>query len=179
MYERKDAMLETAQSVSLTPVLVRDAKGAHLTVLLDGLEVQAVNALAFPYQPSPGDVVLLIAQEDARYVIGVLQAQGDMTLNFPAGVHLRAPRGSVQITSGVSLEMQAPDVQVTAGRWNLLARTLKESATNAYRWVKELASLKAGRQRTMVEGANYERAERRIIKAKKDVRVDGDRIHLG
>jgi hypothetical protein len=172
-------MLQTSQSVNLGPATVVSVEGATIRVLHDGKEVEALNALAFPYQPRRGDVVLLISQDSGCFVIGVLQATGDVNLTFPANVHFHAPKGNVQFTSGTGIEMQAPEVKVTAGAWTVLAKTLTEKVTNAFRWVKDLASLRAGRQRNLVEGASYERAERRVIKAKKDVRVNGNRIHLG
>jgi hypothetical protein len=172
-------MLQTSESVHLGPATVTGTRGPEVEVVCNGREISALNALAFPYQPQRGDVVLLVAQEERSYVIGVLSAQGDMSLNFPGNVHFRAPKGSVQFTSGTGIEMQAPEVKVTARAYTVLAKTLTEKVTSAFRWVKDIASLKAGRQRTHVEGASYERAERRVIKAKKDVRVNGDRIHLG
>lgn len=170
-------MIETMQSNKLGPATVLRTQGARLRVLRDGHEVEALNALAFPYAPGQGDVVLVIGEEPA-YVIGVLQAQGDMKLQFPANVHMHA-RGAFQFSSGESIELQAPEAKVTAGKWEVVARTLSEKVHNAVRWVKDLASLKAGRRKVSVEGANIERAERHLLKAKKEVRVNGERIHLG
>jgi hypothetical protein len=135
--------------------------------------------MAFPYTPKKGDVVLVIGQAEKHYLIGVLQARGDMTMTFPAGANFRAPKGSFNFSSGESIEMYSPEVKVTAGKWTLLARSLTEKVTDAMRWVANLAQLKAGRRRLLVEGKDYERSERKIVKAKKDVRVNGERIHLG
>ncbi|MBK8207961.1 MAG: DUF3540 domain-containing protein [Planctomycetes bacterium] len=172
-----DTMTETMQGTKLGPALVRKVEGAEVTVLREGIESSAQNALAFPYAPQAGDVVLVIGDAPA-YIIGVLHAQGDMSLHFPANVHFHA-RGGFQFSSGERVEMQAPEVKVTAGKYELVARTLSEKVTNAMRWVKDLASLKAGRRKVQVDGANIERAERHILKAKKDVRLNGERIHLG
>jgi hypothetical protein len=48
-------------------------------VLLTFLDRQiwAVMALAYPYQPKEGDLVLTIGQEDDWYVIGVLKGRGE------------------------------------------------------------------------------------------------------
>lgn len=170
-------MIETMQSVKPGPATVLRTQGARLRVLRDGRELEALNALAFPYAPGQGDVVLVIGEEPA-YVIGVLQAQGDMKLQFPANVHMHA-KGAFQFSSGERIELQAPEAKVTAGKWEVVARTLSEKVHNAVRWVKDLASLKAGRRKVSVEGANIERAERHLLKAKKEVRVNGERIHLG
>jgi hypothetical protein len=172
-------MLDMTTTTALGPAIVREVNGASIVALMEGREIEAVNAMAFPYTPKPGDVVLAIGQPDKHYVIGVLQAQGDMTMTFPANVNLRAPKGHFNFSSGEAIEMHAPEVKVTAGKWTLLARTLTENVTDAMRWVANLSQLKAGRKRTLVEGKDYERAERKIVKAKKDVRLNGERIHLG
>lgn len=172
-------MIDTEQATDLGPATVLDVAGAKMTVLMNGLECEALNAMAFPYTPRRNDTLLVIGQGDMRYAIGVLQAQGDMTLTFPAGVNFRAPKGAVNFHSGEAIDMHAPEVRVTAGKWSVVARTLSEKVTDALRWVGNLAQLKAGRRRTLIEGKDYERSERKIMKAKKDVRVNGERIHLG
>lgn len=187
-------MLDMTTTTALGPAIVREVNGATIIALMEGREIEAVNAMAFPYTPTPGDVVLAIGQGSSQserapgqcaalaarhYVIGVLQAQGDMTMTFPASVNMRAPKGSFNFSSGEAIDMHAPEVKVTAGKWTLVARTLTEKVTNAMRWVANLSQLKAGRKRTLVEGKDYERSERKIMKAKKDVRVNGERIHLG
>ena len=172
-------MISATQNTRLAPAIVQSVNGVRLTVLFEGAEVEAVNALAFPYTPHAGDTVLVVGQDEANYVIGVLHARGDMTLAFPGNVRLHAPNGGMVFSAARPIEIQGPEVKVSAGTWTVIAKTLTEKVTSAFRWVKDIASLKAGRQRTHVEGASYERAERRIIKAKKDVRVNGERIHLG
>lgn len=172
-------MLKTDANTRLGPALVTAATGAELELQVEGETVKALNALAMPYMPRVGDIVLAIGQDDGHYVIGVLQTTGDMRLAFPAGVHFHAPRGRVEFTSGEEIELQAPSVRVQSGKLELVARTISEKFVNAFRCVKELSQLRAGRARTMVDGMNYQRAERQAIRARKDVRVDGNQIHLG
>lgn len=170
-------MTLTMMETRLGPAIVRSVSGAQVHLLRDGQEVTAANALAFPYTPCPGDVVLVIG-DDPAFIIGVLESRGDMALRFPANVHFHA-QGAIQFTSRERVELQGPEVKISAGKYELVARLLTERLQNAVRWVKDLASLKAGRRKVQVEGANIERAERHILKAKKDVRLNGERIHLG
>jgi hypothetical protein len=165
------------QDTKLGPGVVQTATATGMTVLLDGIEVAATSAMALPYVPQPGDVVLVIGQHE-HYVIGLIKAQGDCTLRFPANVHVHA-RGGIQLTSGERVEMQAPEVKVAAGKWEVVARTLSEKVHSAMRWVRDLSTLKAGRRRVQVQGVNIERAERHLFTAQKDVRVNGHRIHIG
>ncbi len=172
-------MLKTDETTRLGPAHVTGAEGGRVRALFEGGEIEAVNALAFPWTPRAGDVVLVISQEDAHFIIGVLHTQGDFTFNFPAGVTFRAPRGAMNFHSGESVDLHAPEVRVTAGNLTFLAGKLTEKVTSAFRWVKDLVQLKAGRSRTVIEGTSHERAQRRVIRADKDVRVNGERIHLG
>jgi hypothetical protein len=171
-------MIETLNETRLAPAVVREVRGASVLALADGVEVEAQNALAFPYSPKAHDVVLLISQSERHYIIGVLETRGDAALQFPANLRIHA-KGSVQLSSGEGVELHGPEVKVTAGKWEVVARTLKERVHHATRWVKGLATLRAGRRTVKVEGANVERAESHLLRAKKDVRVNGDKIHLG
>ncbi|MCB9893601.1 MAG: DUF3540 domain-containing protein [Planctomycetes bacterium] len=172
-------MIQTDAATRLGPGTVTSVEEGRAVVQFEGLSVSAINAIAFPWTPAVGDVVLLIAQEDAHYIIGVLQTRGDFTMTFPANVNLRAPKGSINLHSGQEIDMHAGEVKVTGGKITLLARTMTEKFGNAFRWVTDLVQVKSGRSRNLVAGASYERCERRVIKAKKDVRVNGERIHLG
>lgn len=172
-------MIDTQTTTDLGPAIVQRIEGANVTALMNGEEIQLTNAMAFPYTPKPNDVVLAIGQQTGHYIIGVLQTQGDMTMTFPGSATFRAPKGGFNFSSGEAIDMHAPEVKVTAGKWTVVARTLSEKVTDAMRWVANLSQLKAGRKRTLVEGKDYERSERKILKAKKDVRVNGERIHLG
>ncbi|MCC6464561.1 MAG: DUF3540 domain-containing protein [Planctomycetes bacterium] len=169
----------TIAAPRLGPALVLAIEGPRLRVQHEGREAAAVNALAFPYRPAAGDMVLVIAQDEALYVIGVLQGRGDSAFSFPADVSLNAPHGSITLAAGRGIELQAPQVKVTAGRLELLARHAVEKFGQAARWVKELFQLRAGRTHTVVQGDAYERANARHIRAAKDVSVNGERIHLG
>ena len=172
-------MIQTDAATKLGPGVVARLEDGRAIVTFEGEQVSAINAIAFPWTPATGDVVLVIAQEDSHYIIGVLQTRGDFTMTFPANATFRAPKGNIAFHSGNEIEMHASEVKVTGGKITLLAKTMTEKFGNAFRWVSDLVQVKSGRSRTLVDGASYERCERRVIKAKKDVRVNGERIHLG
>src|SRR5919108_5761414 len=103
---KETPMLKVESSTRLGPALVTAAHGGSLELQMEGETVSALNALAMPYMPRVGDIVLAIGQESGHYVIGVLQTQGDMRLCFPAGVQFHAPRGKFEFTSGEEIELQ-------------------------------------------------------------------------
>lgn len=64
-------------------------------------------------------------------------------------------------------------------RMESTVRTLVSRARNVYQKVDELAQLKAGRVRALVQGSYHMKAEHTIMKAEKDYKVNADQIHLG
>ncbi|HXX92276.1 MAG TPA: DUF3540 domain-containing protein [Planctomycetota bacterium] len=174
-------MLEQETAVYLGPATVARTAGRRALVRRpeEFEESWAELALAFPYQPVPGDVVLVAAQMGRSYVIGVLQGRGPSVLAFPGDVTLSAPGGSVHLDAGTAVTMSAPSVEVRADALELEAQTLTERVVSAYRWVKDLLQVRAGRSRAVVEGTHLQSAERTFIRSEKETKVDGEKIYLG
>jgi hypothetical protein len=165
--------------VNLTPATVIETQGRKLTVMTPQGEAVAENALAFPYQPVKGDTLLVVGQGEHHYAIGVLAAQGDMTIAFPANAVFAAPRGEIRFKAGKAIDMHSPNVRLRAGKLELVARSISEIVDNAYRTVRKLLKLDAGRVQTTVEETAQTNAGRYVVKAKQDVKMDGDKIYLG
>ncbi len=64
-------------------------------------------------------------------------------------------------------------------RMESTVRTMVSRARNIYQKVDELAQLKAGRMKTLVQRSYHMKAENTIMKAEKDYKVNADQIHLG
>ncbi len=165
--------------VKLLPVPVTDAAPGKVRILCDDGEVWAGNALAFPFQPARGDLVLAIGQQGKWFVIGLLKTRGDMNFQFPADVTFSTPRGEIKLKSAKGLELHSPNVRIRAGKLELLARSVIEKADSAWRWVKGMLQVRAGRERTDIDDISQTTAKRFIVKAKEDVKIDGDKIYLG
>jgi hypothetical protein len=149
------------------------------TLLLQFPEGERVAklALCYPYEASPGDAVLTVTQDDACYVIGVLEGKGLSKLNVPGDLELKGRR--IRITARESLELQGERVRVKAGVLETAADSVIEKCKNAWRWVREALSLKAGSARTAIDEDYVLKAGRIDESAKKDVRIDGQKINLG
>ena len=65
------------------------------------------------------------------------------------------------------------------GRLHSLVDRSVERVRNAFRTVEKLYQVKAGRMRTVVEDSYSVRGGHASLKADKDVRIDGAKIHLG
>jgi hypothetical protein len=96
---------------------------------------------------------------------------------------VQAQRGDLQVPEmqyvGRSLVARLGRVQLVAKRLETIAETVIEKAKNTYRSVDELVQLTAGRVRTLVDSTFHLKSKRVYLRAKKDVKIDGDRIHLG
>ncbi|MHC4600204.1 MAG: DUF3540 domain-containing protein, partial [Planctomycetota bacterium] len=144
---------------------------------LPGGEREAVLALATPYHPEVGDVVLVIGDEEL-YVIGVLSGRGTSRLAVKGDLELEAT-GAVRIAAGREVSMNAPDVAVKAGRLELTAERLLGRFVRAYEWIRETLKTSAGRIRTTTREGVVLRAERITAYGEKDVKINGRQIHLG
>ena len=176
----EEAMLAATLTMTyLGPAKVLAAAGnrARLEVLDE--PIWAVLALASPYRPAAGDLVLAIAQAGAWYVIGVIEGQGKTMLSVPGDLEISAPRGRIEISAARGVRLKSAEVSLVADRLEVAARSVFERFGEATRWVKAAFQLRAGRMRTCVEQDYDLMADRIVQRAEHDVRIDGSKIHLG
>jgi hypothetical protein len=140
-------------------------------------EKTATLALAYPYRPAIGDVVLAIGDE-TLWVIGVLSGRGITRLEVEGDLELAAG-GSVRIQGGRAVSMNAPDVALKAQRLEMAAERVLGRFGRVYEWIRESLKTTAGRVRTTVREGVAIRAKRIDAFGEKDVKIDGRRIHLG
>jgi len=94
-----------------------------------------------------------------------------------------ARKGEVRIdeadVAGRRLSGAIANVKLAMGRCETVVETVVEKARNAYRTVAELTQLKTGRMRTLVDETYQLRSKTALLKAREDVKIDGEKIHLG
>jgi hypothetical protein len=174
-------MLQQETGLHLGPATVSRAAGRRVQLRRDGQDAEewAELALAFPYQPAPGDVVLVVSQEERAYVIGVLQGRGSSVLAFPGDVTLSAPQGALHLDAAKGVTMNAASIELCAEEIDVEAKTLTHRVGSAFQWVKDLLQIRAGRSRLAVDGTHHQLAERTFIRSEKETKVDGEKIYLG
>lgn len=135
-------------------------------------------------------------------------ATGKGSLTMPTGnLSLKAPDGDIELVAGRRVTLKASEVALTSERAKMLvgeaelrgfrvttaveqvfvvAERLEQVASSVFqrakrvmRHVEDLEQLTAGRVRTLVEGAYSVKGERASIQAKDEVKIDGERVHLG
>ncbi|MGE0432676.1 MAG: DUF3540 domain-containing protein [Planctomycetota bacterium] len=156
--------------------------GSEVRVDVDagGVPLAARVALAVPFVPRVGDEVLVLVQDDAAYIVGVLAfAAGDAVLDYPTGgVTIRAA-GVVRVESAQRVETEAPVVRTRGGRVEVEATTLWQRVTDSFAWVRGLMQRRAGRSRTIVDGAIETTAGTSTLRTTGLVKIDGSEVHLG
>lgn len=133
-------------------------------------------ALAYPYRPEAGDVVLAIGQGE-YFIIGVLVGRGQTVLDVPGKLRLRAE--DVEIVGTREIQLRSPSVTVKAGKLCTIARLAVEKLGDSYRWVRGVLRTRAGRARTEVASTYRVTADRIVERAVGDVKIDGRQIKLG
>lgn len=177
--EKEQSSLFLDQGTYLGPARVRCVAGNRVQLEFPDESPWALLALAYPYQPVAGDIVLAAGQGENWYVIGILQGSGKTTLMVPADLELLAPRGRINLLAGKGVQIKSPEVEITAGKLELAARRVMEHFTEATRWVRDTWQVRAGRMRIQVEDDYRLKAGRINERADKDVKIDGEKIHLG
>ncbi len=163
----------------LGPARVLRVAGGQVQIELAEEVAWATVALGFPYQTVEGDYVLAIGKSGAWYVIGVMRGRGPTTLTVPGDLLFRAPHGRIEFAATEGITLTSRNVTVTSGRLEILAETVVQRFGRAACWVRDAFQFRAGRMRTRVDGAYDVHAGRIAVRANRDVKIDGDKIHLG
>ena len=167
----------------VAPVRLHPAR--VIAMLRDEVEVDVAGgsrfarlAIASLYLPVVGDVVLVIESTDSAYVVGVLQATGPLSIQAPADLQLLAPNGCIALDAA-SIHLRAPEVRLDAGRLAVLATELRETFGSVLRIVRNMLEIEAGSISARTRELFSIAAQRLRATAVQDVKINGERIHLG
>jgi hypothetical protein len=164
----------------LGPAEVTGVAGPIVEVEMpDGRRAEATLALALPYEPVAGDVLLVIGRGEAHYVIGVLQGRGRTAIAVHGDVELSSLDGKVVLSGGRGVELRGPEVLVQAGKLRMVADAVTQRFTSVVQRVTELLSVHAGQSHTLVDEGSFSQARSAVIQTEETVTVNGKEIHLG
>jgi hypothetical protein len=105
-------------------------------------------------------------------------------ISSPSSIRIGTTDAGGKLQAAVSLQDQCIELRGTEGRLaverlQIAAQTLIEKAKNVFRTVEQLAQLKAGRIRTLVDSTYFFKAKRAFIKSEEDYKIKAEKIHLG
>jgi hypothetical protein len=159
------------------PAVVDEVDGRAVVVSLAfGRAVRA--ELAIPYEPVPGDTLLVIGEEE-HWVIGVLSGRGKHVLAQTGDVVVHAVGGALDLRGDAGVRISAPAVEVRAGALRTIAETVVEAFGTLHQRVADLLHVQARQACTMVEKESILQARSASIHTEETVNVNGREIHLG
>ena len=131
------------------------------------------------YQPAEGDLLLVIGQEDAFFVIGVIAGRGRTTLHAHGDLELHAPHGRIDLLARDGIALRGGPVQIVAKAFEAVVDTLKQRCKDLFVTVADTFRTHSRRQETEVDETQRTTAGRIVQRAQQDVTIDGEKIHLG
>jgi len=162
-------------------VSVRDAE---FLVDIDGHRLSARRAAGCLLLPETGDKVMLLQEREGQcYILHVLDKSGETaTLDAPQALRISAPDVEIAGVRGrlsfLQLGLAARECTLQARTLRTLAESLVQRAARSLRLVGA-ERLRAGSVQARVRGRWSLDAGEAALLAKKDVTVDGEKIHLG
>jgi hypothetical protein len=166
--------------VYLGPAEVMEVRGGEVWIELpDGEVVPARLALAFPYEPVPGDVLLVIGKGGDHYGIGVLSGAGKAILAIHGDVDLRAVGGTLHLGGDRGVKIETPDLAIHAQKLRTVADSVIETCSSVYQRISSLWSVHAKEAHTVVDGASVTHAKSAAITTEDTVFINGKQINLG
>lgn len=181
----------TAATLWLGTIEELDSPSTATVALENGPKLQARLTQA-AQDARLGATALVLGSGTRWFVVGLLGSEGDALPTFVAIEReanrnvLLLPEGDLEIGVRGTLsvraqraELVAELVRCTLGTIETEAEEIIERAQRTLREAQDLALQRAGRLRTVVERAASLLAERFVVQAESDVKIDGARIHLG
>ena len=156
------------------------AEGGAVSVRLDdGRAVEVRLATVAPYDPRPGDEVLVIGDGRGHYVIGVLRSSGKAVLEVKGDLEIRAVGGELRLSGEEGVRVEGKELSVEVGRARVLAGAVVSRVASMVQRVAEMLDVQAGEQRTLVRGASFAQSKSATILTEEKVTINGRAIHLG
>lgn len=152
--------------------------GVPTLELDDGRRVEVTLAMAYGYRANVGDVLLVISDGERHYALGLLSGTGDVTLELPGDVSIRA-EGELELSGADGVEIHGPSVRLTADVLRVVAGTVKQTTDRLVQRVRGLLSVHSAEKREVVEGEHAVRADRATLLSESAVTINGKEIHLG
>lgn len=145
----------------------------------DGPTMRAEMALALPYDAREGDVLLVIARQDACYVIGVLSGTGKTDLSIQGDVTLRAVGGVAEIVGGEGVRLRGPKLDVQTRALQVVADSVVQTLSTLVQRVADSLTVYARTSHTIVEEGAHTQARTATIRTEETMSINGKQIQLG
>ena len=170
---------EIDQENFLGPARVERVEGNRVLLVLKEKRVWAMSAIGYPYRFESNDEVLTIGQRENWYIIGIISGQGKTSFQVPGNLQIHTPQGSIELIAAKGITMRSPSVSIVAARLNVAAKKVTERFDQLKQWIKQSIDVVAGRMSVRLDQSYRLNADKIVERAKGDVKIDGNKIHLG
>lgn len=148
-------------------------------IVIGAETVVVTPALQLPYSAEVGDLLLVIGSAAGWYAIGVVEGRGTTRLLVPGDLEVAAPQGDIRFAAGRAVMVHGAAFEVACRRVSITAETLMERCREAGRWVAGLFEVRAKQTTTTVQDVHMVRAGNIVEIADRQMKLDGEQIHLG
>lgn len=189
---RTSALRKTNREVPISKKVtalrvVRTSTGASATVERGAIVVRdPQGAVVVRYDAETGEARIESPHGDLTFAAAgkvKIVAGTDVEIEAPGTIGTTSARVSVHTGEGdlnaERLSVRASELVTLVGKWELRAQRLVERVVDAYRDVDGLLQTRAGRMRTLVDGAYRLLSQRTDIVSREDSVIDGKRVLLG
>lgn len=167
---------------------------------------QVDDKVMYVREPDGNCYILAILERNVRSET-IMSFPGDMTIETTKGHVSIAGNAGINLSTDTTIDIHSSDINVSAskGRLNVsethatgdtfsgrlnrvqlisesidtVAKRATQRLKTCYRWVEQIEQTTAGQLIQKVNNLFSVRARQTAITAKEDVKVDGERIHLG
>lgn len=188
--------------------MINSSSGIFVATLAFSCHVRPITGdkIMYTHDPELRCYILAILERQTGYDT-ILSFPGDVTVESKKGSVAIAAAAGIEMATGSAVNMRASEVSVSAvnGRVNVLdlqatvdsftgsvnrvhlisdvfdvvAQRVTQRLKSCYRWVEQIEHITAGQMIHKVTNLFSVRARQTAITAKDDVRIDGERVHLG
>jgi hypothetical protein len=177
---RETLPVHDKQQRYLGPATVVSLREDRVEVQLeDDVSVLARWALGYTYHPCVDDVLLVIGQEDAFYVIGILQGNGQSDLQFAGDVHLHARQGELTLSGDKGVRVEGPKFDVITEKFQVVAEQAMHKVSVWYQRVSGLMNVRAKESTTIVEERSVHKAKASNFVTEETISINGKQVQLG
>lgn len=138
---------------------------------------RAELAFSMPYEPTVGDLLVVVGKPGALYAVGVLRGAGRTTLAVEGDLDVAAS-GQLRLR-GRAVAIEGEEVTVEAGRLSTAAHTAVEVVGSLVQRVAGLFSQQARDVHVHAEESVVTRAKNATILTEESVVVNGKQLFLG
>jgi hypothetical protein len=138
----------------------------------------ATLALGYPYEPTAGDVLLVVGDVE-RWVIGVVDGRGKVDLKLHGDVELHAEGGALTLRGDKGVHVRGPELDVTVERVAIAASHVVEKCATLYQRIRESLTVHARESVMHVDETALQHAKKVAVLADETASVNGKQILLG